>query len=79
MRRQRDGGVKAIPDQSESTHSHGLQICVPANSSCYNRALFLLSQEKGSIPAGDLKGRAKNLGTYEFGHFGSRASVTPAQ
>jgi hypothetical protein len=40
---------------------------------------FYFRKQKGSIPAGDLKGRAKNLGTYEFGHFGSRASVTPAQ
>lgn len=58
-----------LPDQTKSTHADGLQIRVPDAGSISR----LRAGGKG-IPAGNLKGRTKDLSTHEFRHDGLRCA-----
>jgi hypothetical protein len=60
--------LPTIPDKSKGSHSHRLQICIPAImlTQLISRSLLIVC----TVPASDLKGGAENLGTHELGHFG---------
>ena len=57
----------SLPDQPKGTHTNGLQVGVSVSA----LALQHVSELRGSgaeVPAGDLEGSAKDLGTYKLGH-----------
>ena len=56
------------PNETESSHAHGLQIGVPIRLSIQGDARMVQVRGGEIIPAGDLESRAKDLGTYKLGH-----------
>ena len=66
----RRGGKGLVPDQAKCSHPDRLQVSVPASESAAARAGD--AEWKRAVPAGDLEGGPKDLGTHEFGHGGQR-------
>lgn len=63
-----------LPDQSKGTHTHRLQVGVSVAGLALQR-VSELRRSGAEVPAGDLEGSAKDLGTYKLGHdeFGGRS------
>ena len=64
----------SIPDESKGPHTNRLQVCVPVHKSI-SIAVTNIAECGADVPAGNLKSRAEDLGTYKFGHDDCLADV----